>query len=247
MAQSQRTILITGVSSGIGHALADLYLNRGDLVCGISRRTPADLCQREGFRFESLDLREFEGFGSVLDRLLDGLDRLDLVILNAGILGHFGDLCDTSIADLKNTLDINLWANKVLLDELLGAGLPVGQVVAISSGASVNGHRGWSGYSVSKAALNMLIKLYSAEQSDTHFTSLAPGVIDTEIQDELHDRPLDERYPSLEALRSKRGTPEMPTAEVAAPAIAACIDQLPELVSSGDYADIRQLPGHGQP
>ena len=242
MTDQKPTILITGVSSGIGHALVAHYLDRQHRVCGISRRTPEELVEWENFRFESLDLREFDRIAPALARLLRGLDRLDLVVLNAGILGQFGDLIDQPLADLKHTMDVNLWSNKVLLDRLFASGVEVSQVVAITSGASVNGHRGWGGYSLSKAALNMLVKLYSAERPETHFTALAPGIIDTAMQEELCSRPQDERYPSVEVLRSKRGTPEMPPAEKAAEMLAETFPHLPELIESGAYADVRQLP-----
>lgn len=235
-------VFLTGVSSGIGRALAAHYLVQGRRVFGVSRRTPADLVGQENFRFESLDLREFDQVAPALDRLLHGLNRLDLVVLNAGVLGRFGDLIDVPLSDLKHTMDINLWANKVLLDRLFASGPAVSQVVAVSSGASVNGNRGWGGYSLSKAALNMLVKLYSREQSETHFTALAPGIIDTAMQDELCSQPADERYPSLEKLRSKRGTAEMPGPEEAAAILAGTFGRLPSLVASGEYADIRQLP-----
>jgi NAD(P)-dependent dehydrogenase (short-subunit alcohol dehydrogenase family) len=93
MTDDNQTSLTTGVSSGIGHALAIHYLNRKNRVCGISRRTPADLTQRENFRFENLDLLEFDKIAPGLDRLLSGLDRLDLMVLNAGILGRFSRCC----------------------------------------------------------------------------------------------------------------------------------------------------------
>ena len=86
----------------------------------------------------------------------------------------------------------------------------IDQVIAISSGASQSGSRGWNGYSLSKAALNMLVKLYAGERPETHFTSLAPGLIDTAMQDYLTNLPEDSRYAPLEVLKAAKGTPKMP-------------------------------------
>lgn len=240
MTGSAQTVLITGVSSGVGHALAAHYLDRRDRVLGLSRRSPEDLLGRENFRFESLDLREFDQIAAALDRLLNGLDRVDLVVLNAGVLGYFGDVAEAPLENLKETMDVNVWSNKVLLDGLFASGCQSPQVVAISSGAAVNGNRGWAGYSVSKAALNMLVRLYSRERPETHFTALAPGTIDTAMMKELCSRPPDERYPSVDALRSKRNTAETPPPEEAAERLAAAFARLPESVESGEYADVRQ-------
>ena len=51
------SVLITGVSSGIGHGLADAYLRREARVFGVSRREPNDLIERSNFYFQQVDLR----------------------------------------------------------------------------------------------------------------------------------------------------------------------------------------------
>ena len=54
--------------------------------------------------------------------------------------------------------------------------------------------------------------------------------------------PLDERFPSLEAISTKRGTSAMPKPAEAGKLIADAISRLPELVESGAYADVRKPP-----
>lgn len=242
MDNSPRTIFVTGVSSGIGYGLAQYYVQQGHEVLGVSRREPSDLVEAENFHFVSCDVADDKLVSQRLPDLMAGRSSLDLVILNAGILGCFGDLGEAELADLKKTMQTNVWANKLILDTLYQTcHLRLTQVVAISSGAAVNGNRGWSGYSISKAALNMLIKLYAREQPDTHFCAFAPGLVDTAIQDTLCERIPDPRFPAVETLRSKRGTAEMPVPEVAAKQLATAMERLPELVDSGEYADIRSL------
>lgn len=242
MTDAAKTLLITGVSSGIGHGMASAYLEQGWNVLGVSRRTPHDLLGRDGFVFRALDLNDTAAMESALVSLLNAVDQLDLVVLNAGILGPFGDMGEVDVAEMQRVLDVNLWSNKRVLDHLFAAGKRIRQVVTISSGASVNGNRGWGSYSISKAALNMLTTLYSRERSETHFCALAPGLVRSEIQEQLWALPSDERYPSLDAIRKKRGTAEMPPADAAGRMLLRVIGRLPELVASGEYADVRKPP-----
>src|SRR5690606_11341690 len=100
-------------------------------------------------------------------------------ILNAGVLGDIDLLQNTGLEAIKQVFEINVWVNKVLIEELFKSGFGVRQVIAISSGASVNGSLGWGAYSLSKSTLNMLIQLYSFEYSETHFSAIAPGLIQT--------------------------------------------------------------------
>ncbi len=237
-----KTIFITGVSSGIGHAMAAEALRRGATVYGVSRRSPDDLLANDRFHFESIDLTDHDAAAKKIRELLADIDHLPLAILNAGILSSFGDMTETPLDELRGVMEVNVWANKTVIDALFMDGRRVDQIVTISSGASVNGHRGWNGYSVSKAALNMLTMLYAREQEATHFCALAPGIVDTYMQQQVAEEPEDERFPALARLRSKRGTDEMPTPEQAAVNLLDQIDRLPELVESGDFADVRKPP-----
>ncbi len=140
-----KTILITGISRGLGHGLALAGLERGDTVLGLGRNRADDLESQPGFHFARADISDGDECAAALETLLRDRDRLDCVILNAGILGPIADLRDQSADTMKDVLDVNLWANKMFVDLLLGRDLPIAQIVAISSGASVNGNRGWGG------------------------------------------------------------------------------------------------------
>ncbi|HBM85281.1 MAG TPA: alcohol dehydrogenase [Opitutae bacterium] len=232
-------IFITGVSSGLGHGLAKVYLERGAVVYGCSRRVPEDLIEA-GLRFQAIDLADAVEGPVELASWLSGVGNFDTVILNAGKLGEIRDMHDAPLADLRETMEVNVWANKWTLDALFAAGRQIRQVVGISSGASQSGSRGWNGYSISKAALNMLIKLYAGEQPQTHFTALAPGLVDTAMQDYLINLPADDRYQPLAILKAAKGTAAMPGGEACARQL---IDAFPQLLQheSGGYADIRKL------
>jgi len=232
-------ILITGVSSGLGHGLAKVYLEQGAMVYGCSRREPKNLVGA-GLNFTALDMANAAMAQPALERWIEGVKHFDLVVLNAAKLGRIRDMADTPLEDLRETMEINVWANKWLLDVLFSGGRRINQVIGISSGASISGSRGWNGYSLSKAALNMLIKLYAGERPETHFTALAPGLVDTAMQDYLTNLPGDDRFQPLEILKAAKGTDKMPDGASCARMLIAAFPQLLDR-PSGEYADIRKL------
>lgn len=235
-----QTIFITGVGSGIGHALAETYLGRGARVYGIGRREPADLAGAPGFAFASLDLSRTESIFPVVSRLIAGVAKLDAAILNAGVLGEIGDMSGTSLERMRYVMEVNLWANKPVLDALFDGNREVTQVAAISSGASVSGARGWNAYALSKAALNMMMKLYAEERPETHFSALAPGLVDTDMQARIRGLAPDARYPTVERLKRAAGTEAMPSPEALAPRLADAIQGLLRR-KSGEFHDLRSL------
>lgn len=234
----RKKALITGVSSGLGAGLAENLLGAGWEVYGISRRKP-EFPPGQPYHHQSTDLSHLEGIASSIYHFLSGAERLDLVILNAGMLGAVRDLRESDLESLRRTMDTNLWANKIILDTVFSLKVPVERVVAISSGASISGERGWSGYGLSKAALNMLIKLYAAEVTDTHFLSLAPGLIQSAMQEYLNTIPDPGRFPVIKRLRQARGTDSMPEPAIAARRVLEAMDRFSSK-PSGSYVDVRE-------
>lgn len=236
-----KTVLITGNSSGLGHGLTEAYLGRGWEVYGVSRRGCTDLTHHK-LKDVRCDLTDFESIPAAMESLLMGISHLNAVILNAGILGKVQDMADSSLEDIRQVMDANVWSNKVLLDWLLYSGIRIDQIVLISSGASINGNRGWGAYALSKATLNMLTQLYAHEFPHTHLVALAPGLVDTAMQDVLCDPAQvdEEHFPSVGKLRAARETPAMPKPREAGELIADAIPGLRQL-PSGSFADIRTL------
>lgn len=237
-------VLITGVSRGLGHGLAKYYLNQGYQVYALNRNQPEDLSQHDHFHFVSVDFAQASDteqlFEQAVKQLLASVKQIDLVVLNAGILNTIKDLADTSMAEVQQVMQINVWANKILIDILCRSNCQIKQVVAISSGASQSGTRGWNAYALSKASLNMLIGLYSQEFTETHFSALAPGLVDTKMQDYICGLEFNQKYPIVERLKEAKGTDLMPTGAELAARLDTTFSQLLEL-ESGSYADIRTL------
>lgn len=229
--------LITGASRGLGLGLARHYLQSND---GRVYHLGLSPCPLDSTRLieQSVDLADLEAIPAALDAL-DPRD-LELVILNAGILGRIQDLADTTMEDVRQLMDINLWANKAIVDWLIRHDRSPKQLVFISSGASINGNRGWGAYSISKAAVNMMAKLYASEMPDTHVVAYAPGLVHTRMQDYLCQEVDTTDFPSIGHLASAYGSEQMPGPDTAARMIAESLPRCRQQ-PSGSFVDIRQL------
>jgi len=229
-----KNILITGVSSGLGEALAEKYLENGDTVYAIGKTIPKKLDHYPHFFFFPYDLSETFMIQSTLKEFLQHRS-FDIVILNAGVLGDIKHLSQTDLMDAKTVMEVNVWANKELID-ILNAYAQVKQIVGISSGAAVNGSKGWGAYSLSKAALNMLLSVYAKELPEIHFTALAPGVIRTPMVEHIIKEVDDTLFPSAKRLKEN----PIQTPEEAAKNL---IDIFPQLLAyeSGSFLDVRTM------
>jgi NAD(P)-dependent dehydrogenase (short-subunit alcohol dehydrogenase family) len=233
-------VLVTGSSSGIGYGLARELCARNFKVAGISRRPGALSTQFENYRHYQIDLRDFEGLTQAFKAVFEDFNSFDLVILNAGILGRIAPFPQQSIEESREVMAINVWANKAIIDLFINKSIAVKQWVAISSGAAKNGSAGWGAYSVSKAALNMLIKTYAAENPQAHFCALAPGLVDTQMQDYISSLPSRADMPSIDRLKAAKGTPGMPDPINAAPMLLDAMNKALEY-PSGVFLDVREL------
>jgi benzil reductase ((S)-benzoin forming) len=190
---SSSLYIITGSSKGIGEALVDLLLQQADCeVIGISRTKVVR--DNPNYKHLEIDLGQIEELIKKVGEIFPSKEYGKIVLLNnAGWIGeidHFGELADQSI---KKIFDINTIAPAILMNAFVRSYRDLTNteriVVNISSGAAKKSVDGWSGYSASKAALDMLTKTAQLEaeidNSGIRFFAVAPGVVDTAMQSDI--------------------------------------------------------------
>ncbi|WP_457608426.1 SDR family NAD(P)-dependent oxidoreductase [Nitratifractor sp.] len=229
-----RKVLITGISSGLGAALAEECLRRGDDVYALGRHDNKALYNRPGYYFFPVDISDVEMLRENIKTFV-ARHHFDLVILNAGVMGDLKELSETSLQELRRVMDLNLWANKQIIDTV-DLHAKAKQIVAVSSGAAVNGNKGWGGYAISKAALNIMIKIYAAEKPWIHFSAIAPGVIMTPMLQRIFETADPALFPSVQRIRD--GLILSPE-DGARRFLKACDLALKE--ESGSYLDVRKM------
>jgi benzil reductase ((S)-benzoin forming) len=228
----EKNILITGCSSGLGLALSNYYLQKGFKVYGISRNKSN--IENINFTHIVFDLSDLSQIKEILSPIIQDISQFDTVFLNAGMLGKIRILDELSTDEMKEVYELNVYANKKLLDILKS--IKVKNILAISSGASLTGYKGWGSYSLSKAGVNMLINLYSNEMPNTKLLAVAPGVIKTPMTDYIRFE-LDENiFPSAKKL--SEGLVQTP--EETAIKLDNLINRIDEF-ESGSYVDVRKI------
>ena len=228
----QKNILITGCSSGLGFSLSNYYLKKGFKVYGISRTKP-DI-KNSDFIHITFDLSQITNIKKELTNIILNIKHFDTVFLNAGMLGKIKILKELSIEEIQEVYNLNVYANKELLDILMQ--LDVKNIFIISSGASKTGYKGWGSYSLSKAGVNMLVNLYSNENPNTKILALAPGVIKTPMTDYIRFEINAEIFTSAKKLNE--GIVQTP--EETAIKIDNLISRIDEF-ETGSYVDVRQI------
>jgi benzil reductase ((S)-benzoin forming) len=233
-------ILITGTNKGIGHALATEFLDHGATVYGISRQFNDKLKVYDDYHHLSQDLMKLEELPSKLESFLSGVTTFDLVVLNAGVLININDLRRTPLDEITTVMRVNVWANKVIIDTLLEKIPNLYQVVAISCGSVINNARGLNAYSLSKLALNKMIKLYAREIPKTHFSAIAPGYIDSSLQKHISQLPNANNYPVIKKLRIMRENGQLTEPRYAANYLVEAMGTILQ-EESGAYREVKDI------
>jgi benzil reductase ((S)-benzoin forming) len=176
--------------------------------------------------------------------LFSGVERLDFVLLNAGISYSMKLMVETPLDEIKRVMDVNVWANKIILDWLHNSGIAIEQIVLISSGAGVVGTRGWSSYGLSKCTLNMMTKLYCREFENSHMAAIAPGVTMTEMLERHLGRIDLEQYPHLQQFVDAHEAGTIQTSAEAASRLCNVLDLLKQ-EPTGQYFGPSLMKEHG--
>lgn len=186
--------LITGASSGIGHALARLLAGEGCRVGLVARRADLlgglveEIRQAGGSaEFAAADVANREQVVPALHGLADRLGPPDLLIANAGV-GAPTLVDPLNVTDVEKMFQVNvlgvLYAIEAVLPAMLQRGR--GHLAAVSSLAAYKGLPGESGYTASKAAVNTFMEGLRIQLRGRGIavTTLCPGFVRTPMTEE---------------------------------------------------------------
>jgi benzil reductase ((S)-benzoin forming) len=193
-----RHFLITGVSRGIGEAIARKLLQQGHTIFCASRTMNEDLVETASalnipFYYLEADLsdpRNCERFvREAFSRISPENTQSIVLINNAGMLEPIARIEDASAEQMEQHLKLNLLAPSIISSLFIGlsAEYSIPKVILnISSGAALFSYAGWSMYCTSKAGLDMLTRTIGLEQNTATYPvkifSLAPGIVNTSMQ-----------------------------------------------------------------
>ncbi|MPZ57540.1 MAG: SDR family NAD(P)-dependent oxidoreductase [Rhizobiales bacterium] len=169
--------LVTGASRGIGAATALALAKAGAHVVAVARTVGGleeldDRIREHGGEatLVPLDLRDTAGVAALATELDERYGRLDVLVGNAGVLGPLSPLDHVEPNAWDEALAVNVTANWHLI-RLMNPLLKqsdAGRTVFVTSAVAASARAYWGPYSVSKAALETLVRTYAAEAEKTN-------------------------------------------------------------------------------
>jgi NAD(P)-dependent dehydrogenase (short-subunit alcohol dehydrogenase family) len=188
-----KVALITGASRGIGAAVAERFARErahvvlaARTVGGLEEVDDAVRAAGGSATLVPLDLRDFIKLDELAAALSNRWGRLDILVGNAAEFGVFSPLGHIDPATWNEVVDLNLTANWRLIramDPLLRAA-PAGRAVFVTSGVARGVFPYWGPYAISKAGLEMLVKIYAGEVAKTRVRAnlIDPGIVRTRLR-----------------------------------------------------------------
>ncbi|HLL29330.1 MAG TPA: SDR family NAD(P)-dependent oxidoreductase [Xanthobacteraceae bacterium] len=192
-ALADKIALVTGASRGIGRATALALAREGAHVVALARTVGGleeldDDIKKEGSSatLVPLDLRDFDALDRLGASLYERFKRLDVLVGNAGQLGTLTPLGHLEPKIWDEVFAVNVTANWRLirsLDPLLRASA-AGRAVFVTSGITYRARAYWGLYAASKAALEMIVRVYAEETAKTLVKAnlFNPGPIRTRMR-----------------------------------------------------------------
>lgn len=191
----KRIVVVTGASRGVGRAAALALAAAGNHVVAIARTQGGleeldDEIRAAGgsATLVPMSITDSEGIDRLGSALNERYGRVDALFGNAAILGPLSPLPHVSPQKWDEVMAVNVTANFRLLrslDPLLRQS-PAARTLFVSSNAAHSCRAFWGPYSVSKAALEAMVRTYAAEVESFGITAniLNPGVLRTRMRAE---------------------------------------------------------------
>ena len=220
--------LVTGASRGLGFATALHLAREGAHIVATARTTGGleeldDAVKAVGSSatLVPLDLNDFAGIDRLGGAIFERWKKLDILIGNAGVLGKLTPVPHVEPKLWTEVMDLTVTANYRLirsLDPLLRES-EAGRVVFITSGKSYKCLPFWSSYSVPRAALEAMMRIYALEMEPTRVrvNAYSPGPARTKLRGQAIPGEDPETVPEPE--------------EVMAPIVEMCLPEFTDLGS----------------
>jgi benzil reductase ((S)-benzoin forming) len=194
-----KAAIVTGVSRGLGEALAHALLEQGYFVLGVGRAGSTRL-SGPAFRFAPIDFARAADIDSVLEASFAEVaaTRPEYVCLinNAASGTPVGVQGKLAAGDIAESLSVNLSAPVALCnlfcrtftDDAIER-----RIINVTSGAAGNPMPGMANYCIAKAGMEMLTRTLAVENHGERFRAITvrPGIIDTGMQEYVRSLPKD--------------------------------------------------------
>ena len=192
---TDKIVVITGGSDGIGKALVAQFLALGAKVatCGRNENKLSLLATEfpsSNLFTAQVDVSKQDESEAFIKQVVDNWGRIDILINNAGISMR-ALVSEVSVQTLQNVMDINFWGTVYCTKAALASiKQNKGVIVGVSSIAGYRGLPGRSGYSASKFALNGWLEALKTElyASGTHVMWVCPGFTTSNIRNAALDK-----------------------------------------------------------
>ena len=189
---NKQKILLTGVSSGIGRAIAASILEKPEnTLLGLARRAKDVFSQFPNYHAIKADFSKPAELESLFKNMSMDHPDINILILSAGV-GKFGELEQLSLKDFQNLLNVNFLSQAMLIKYFIKTiKKNQGKIIVVGSESALAGAKKGSAYCASKFAMRGFIQCVRQEtrQSGVSVSLVNPGLVNTEFFDSLQFAP----------------------------------------------------------
>lgn len=209
-----RVAVVTGASRGLGRAAALALAREGAHIIALARTQGGleeldDEIRNVGgsATLVPADIKDYPAIDRLGAAIFERWKMLDVLVGNAGILGKLTPLGHVEPKLFDDVMAVNVIANWRLirsLDPLLRASA-AGRAVFVTSGAAQHPMPYWGPYSISKAALEAMVRTYAAENNTTNVRAncFSPGPTRTKMRAQAMPGEDPETLPSAEEVAAQ--------------------------------------------
>lgn len=236
-------VIITGASKGIGQQLVQQFNQTGATVYGMARTNPEQLDSM----FE-VDLADTQRATAILEGVLhQHIEEASsfTLINNAGMIEPIGLAGALDPVQIEQAIKVNLTAPIHLMNtfiKTLKDFKGTKKILNISSGAGRKEYEGWGMYCTTKAGLDHFSRVVAVEQKKavhpTGIVSIAPGVIDTGMQETIRAS-TEKQFPHLKRFEALKREGELSSAHETAEKLAQFVNET-DFLATDTIADIRE-------